>query len=86
MSKKSIAEKRAELEAQLEALKIEEQAEHAAYLTALGAGLQSALNADPNLKHTVMQAIEIHHKNNKHRELLGFNKIATNRGRPKAEA
>ena len=86
MAKKSIADKKAELEAQLKALHIEEQAEQTAYLSALGAGLQSAFDADPNLKHTVMQAIEIHHKNNKHRELMGFKKLSSNRGRPKSDA
>ena len=84
MAKKSISDKKAELEAQLDALKAEEKAELEAYQSSLGAGLQSAFDADTNLKTQVMAAIDKSLKNNKQRGILGLEKLPTDRGRPKS--
>lgn len=76
MAKISISDRKAKLEAQLKALEKQEKDNENLRLSALGAGLQSAFDADSSLKSQVMDAIEKSLKNNKQREILGFEKIA----------
>lgn len=82
MAKISISDRKAKLEAQLKALEKQEKDNENLRLSALGAGLQSAFDADSSLKSQVMDAIEKSLKNNKQREVLGFEKIVKNRVLP----
>ena len=84
MPKLSIAEKRAKLEAELKALADQEKQEQQARFVALGAGVDAAIKADSHLKATIMDAINTHLRNNKHRETLGLEKMTSNKGRPKS--
>ena len=81
--KQSLEDRKAKLQAQLDAITSQEKEIEFQRLSALGAGLQSVFSADKDLMHTIMNAIDQHHKNNKHREILGLQKLASNRGRPK---
>lgn len=86
MAKITISERKAKLEAQLKALEKQEKENENLRLSALGAGLQSAFDADPSLKSQVMSTIEKNLKNNKQREVLGFEKITKNRVLPEINA
>lgn len=84
MPKLSIAEKRAKLEADLKNLADQEKQEQQTRFIALGAGVDAAMKADNSLETTIMEAINTHLRNNKQRELLGLERVASNKGRPKS--
>lgn len=84
MPKLSIAEKRAKLEEDLKNLADQEKQEQQSRFIALGAGVDAAMKADSYLETTIMEAINTHLRNNKQRELLGLEKITSNKGRPKS--
>ena len=84
MPKLSIAEKRAKLEADLKILADQEKQEQQTRFIALGEGVDAAMKADSHLKTTFMEAISTHLRNNKQRELLGLEKLSSNKGRPKS--
>ena len=86
MPKLSIAEKRAKLEAELKALAEQERQEQQARFVALGAGVDTAMKADSHLENVIMEAINKHLRSNKHREILGLEKLTSNKGRPKSVA
>ena len=84
MAIKSVAEKKAALLAELADIEEQEKKIEEAKFTILGRVVNDEMKADPEFRETINTLLSNVLRKNAERELFGFEKLKSNRGRPTA--